>query len=157
MTARKYFVIIVRGSVHENLIGFHTIFFMVMRFRLSEAHHYISKTKPEFMKQHRMSYGKRLAWMLLIIPAASIVNCSDQGIATPDYSVQALTAGCTFTKAQAESIQFFPSTYALNQAIDTAPLDSRSAAIMSFILTTTGSTHLQNDFAAAKYQGAPVG
>jgi len=28
---------------------------------------------------------------------------------------------------------------------------------MSFILTTTGVTHLQNDFAAATFQGAPVG
>lgn len=110
------------------------------------------------MKQNKMTYGKRLMWMLMIIPGTTLINCSDNG-ATPtvDINPQALTAGCTFTKAQAEAIQFFPATYALNQAIDTAPVDSRSAAIMSFILTTTGATHLQNDFAAAKYQGAPVG
>jgi hypothetical protein len=111
------------------------------------------------MKQNKMTYGKRLAWMLLIVPAASLTNCNDNGVATTsESSPQALVAaGCTFTKAQAETIQFFPSTYALNQPVDTAPIDSRSAAIMSFILTTTGATHLQNDFAAAKFQGAPVG
>ena len=116
-----------------------------------------------------MTYGKKLMWMLLIVPVTSLTNCSDNGIAAsnnkqPDAlvasggnSVTPLAAGCNFTKAQAEAIQFFPSTYALNQAVDTAPLDTRSAAIMSFILTTTGSTHLQNDFAAAKFQGASVG
>jgi hypothetical protein len=121
------------------------------------------------MKKNTMTYGKRLIWMLLIVPAVSLNNCIDNGLATTDEkhpSAQAtsdssngaaLAAGCNFTKAQAEAIQFFPSTYALNQAVDTAPLDSRSGAIMSFILTTTGVTHLQNDFAAAKFQGASVG
>jgi hypothetical protein len=121
------------------------------------------------MKQNRIIEGRRLVWMLLILTGTSLTNCSDNNVAMPDdKNAQALTvtgsngagalaAGCNFTLAQAEAIQFFPSTYALNQAVDTAPLDSRSNAIMSFILTTTGVTHLQNDFAAAKFQGASVG
>jgi hypothetical protein len=111
----------------------------------------------------------KIRCLLMIVPALLLVNCSDNALTKindqglPANSTQnsssssALAAGCSFTKAQAEAIQFFPSTYVLNQAIDTAPLDSRSSAIMSFILTTTGVTHLQNDFAAAKFQGATVG
>lgn len=109
-----------------------------------------------------------VACLLMAMLPISLMNCDDASNSSPNgdpSAANALTkdsnnaalAACTFTKAQAEAIQFFPSTYALNQTVDTAPLDSRSAAIMSFILTTTGSTHLQNDFAAANFQGAPVG
>jgi hypothetical protein len=120
------------------------------------------------MKQKKMTLLKNVACALMMTPAIALINCDDPGNAitkgnensdalSKDNNNALALAACTFTKAQAEAIQFFPATYALNQAIDTAPLDSRSAAIMSFILTTTGATRLQNDFAAATFQGAPVG
>jgi hypothetical protein len=132
-----------------------------MRLIETAPHHYINKPKSKPMKSNRVNLGKRLVWMLMIIPGAAVVNCSDGGMGASinenDINVSALTAGCSFTKAQAETIQFFPSTYALNQPVDTAPVDSRSNAIMSFILTTTGVSKLHNDFAAALFQGATVG
>jgi hypothetical protein len=121
------------------------------------------------MTRKKINLKIRISSMLMIVPALVLINCSDNALTKindqglPANSTQnsgstsALAAGCSFTKAQAEAIQFFPSTYVLNQPIDTAPLDSRSSAIMSFILTTTGVTHLQNDFAAARFQGATVG
>ena len=116
-----------------------------------------------------MTLLKIAACVFMITAAIMLINCDDTGITkgskknstadvlSKDNNSAAALATCTFTKAQAEAIQFFPPTYSLNQAIDTAPLDSRSSAIMSFILTTTGVTHLQNDFAAANFQGASVG
>lgn len=96
----------------------------------------------------------------LLLAAACLTACQREKLdlaATPTPSAaRVATAACpTTTLADVEKLQFFPANNPWNTPVNTAPLDSRSAAIITLLARNTPRP--KADFGSGTWDGAPIG
>lgn len=85
----------------------------------------------------------------IVFSALLLVHCSSEPKDNPTDGITCIISD----KSKLEDIAIFPSDNLLNQDISSAPVDTRSAAIMMVI----GTPGIHPDFGSGLWNGAPIG